>query len=239
MSPLVRIWQVGRVNYVKALQYQKILGQPHDGHQFENTLLILEHNPTYTVGIRSKDYSHEEEVHLKSLGADFHRTDRGGLITFHGPGQLVVYPILHLRQFHEKQGTIGLRRYVEKLQAVVAKTCQSMGLQGCKTIKEFPGLWVGPKGEERKVCAVGVRAGRNIVSHGIALNCNVDLSWFEHIVPCGLEGKGVTSLTKELDRYVPVGDVIPAFIIAFSEEFLCQFCEFPVSLINKLSKEES
>ncbi|XP_046391742.1 putative lipoyltransferase 2, mitochondrial isoform X2 [Ischnura elegans] len=146
--------------------------------------------------------------------------------------------LFHLLQFLlDRKRAIGLRRYVEKLQAVVAKTCHIIGLQGCKVISEFPGLWVGPKGKERKVCAVGVRAGRSIVSHGIALNCNVDLSWFEHIVPCGLEGKGVTSLTQELDRYVPIGDVVPAFLMAFSEEYKCQLCEFPVNLINKLSKE--
>ncbi|XP_046391743.1 putative lipoyltransferase 2, mitochondrial isoform X3 [Ischnura elegans] len=145
MPPIIRVWQIGRKSYLTALRIQRILSQPRDVNYFENSLLILEHHPTYTIGIRSKGYSLQEEIRLKALGAEFHRTDRGGLITFHGPGQLVAYPILHLRQFSDEKGAIGLRRYVEKLQAVVAKTCHIIGLQGCKVISEFPGLWVGPK----------------------------------------------------------------------------------------------
>lgn len=182
-----------------------------------NLLLLLEHKPVYTTGIRSKEYTLDEEARLKTLGADFERTNRGGLITFHGPGQLVAYPILNLNNFipqvHRRKAALGMRWYVNTLEQVVIKTISAYGLEGSRS--PHTGVWVG----ENKICAMGVHSSQLITSHGLALNANTDMAWFTNIVPCGIQDKGVTSLTKELGHEVTVGDVAPHLIRCFAEEF--------------------
>jgi len=182
-----------------------------------NLLLLLEHKPVYTTGIRSKEYSLEEETRLKDLGADFVRTNRGGLITFHGPGQLVAYPILNLNNFipqvHRRKAALGMRWYVNTLEQVVIRTISAYGLEGSRS--PHTGVWVG----DNKICAMGVHSSQLITSHGLALNANTDMSWFRNIVPCGIQDKGVTSLTRELGREITVGDVTPHLIESFSQEF--------------------
>lgn len=175
-------------------------------------ILTCEHRPVYTVGIRTNDYADEKiSDDLKRLNADFEYTDRGGLITFHGPGQLVCYPVFNLKNYN-----ITLRCYINKLEEVVIDTCKHFGVIANRT--NDIGIWIG----NDKIAAIGVHCSRHVTSHGLALNCNTDLSWFQHIVPCGLYGRGVTSLSKLLHHDVTIKDVLPVLLDNFENVFQCR-----------------
>lgn len=218
MSKIVHILRAGKLDYNKSLILQKSISDQiktiKDDSEFKNTLIITEHNPVYTIGIRTKNYTIQDEDKLKELGAEFHKTNRGGLITFHGPGQLVVYPIIHLKHF-----TPSIRWYVCHLEKTIIDLCKKYGIKA-ETTKDT-GVWV----DDRKICAIGIHASRYITSHGLALNCETDLKWFDNIVPCGIEGKSVTSLSKELQRNVTIDEVLPKFLESFSDVFQCELCE--------------
>ncbi|EJW84871.1 lipoyl(octanoyl) transferase [Wuchereria bancrofti] len=221
------IW-LGRVTYADGLRQQhcyvnKLLALRKLGSDSmkKSYLLLLEHTPVYTVGIRHLQYNKDEENRLKKLGADFFRTKRGGLITFHGPGQLVVYPIVDLHSLHVKgpdqnSTVVGVRRYVYLVEEAIIKTVRDFGLLGADRSSNT-GVWLA--NGMRKIAAIGINVRDGIVSHGLALNCNTDLNWFHQIVPCGLVGKEVTSLTQELGRNVSVNDVFPIFCEKFAEVF--------------------
>ncbi|XP_011211497.2 putative lipoyltransferase 2, mitochondrial [Bactrocera dorsalis] len=215
--PLVTIVNAGHHGYESGLKLQKQLSnqKAEDWVNFRNYLILQQHDPVYTIGIRTKNYSDADEQRLRKLGAEFFRTNRGGLITFHGPGQLVAYPILHLHQFHPK-----MRWYVATLEKTVIETCRKMGIPQATTTSDT-GIWVG----NNKICAIGVHGSRYVTTHGIGLNCCTDLRWFEHIVPCGIEGKGVTSLSNELQRNVCVEEAAKVFVRCFAEHFKCQIQE--------------
>ncbi|VIO98248.1 Uncharacterized protein BM_BM10007 [Brugia malayi] len=235
------IW-LGRITYADGLRHQhcyvdKLLALRKLGSDSmkKSYLLLLEHTPVYTVGIRHFQYNKDEENRLKKLGADFFRTKRGGLITFHGPGQLVVYPIVDLHSLHVKgpdqnSTVVGVRRYVYLVEEAIIKTVRDFGLRGADRSPNT-GVWLA--NGMRKIAAIGINVRDGIVSHGLALNCNTDLNWFHQIVPCGLVGKEVTSLTQELGRNVSVNDVFPIFCEKFAEVFhfnvkICsseKFCE--------------
>ncbi|XP_070137605.1 putative lipoyltransferase 2, mitochondrial [Drosophila bipectinata] len=217
--PLVTVVRAGLHNYAAGLKLQNRLAKTNqsldDYAKFRNYLVLQEHDPVYTIGIRTKGYTEADEERLRKLGADFHRTDRGGLITFHGPGQIVAYPILHLRQFN-----LTMRNYVGTLERMVIETCQRLGIPNAKTTMDT-GIWVG----DYKICAIGVHGSRYVTTHGIGLNCCTDLKWFEHIVPCGIEGKGVTSLSKELARHVSTEEASRTLLKSFSQIFDCRLEE--------------
>ncbi|XP_056417053.1 putative lipoyltransferase 2, mitochondrial [Hyla sarda] len=208
--PVLRVLRLGRLPFPEALAVQQRCVRSLQEAPGRDSLLLVEHRAVYTVGIRRGPYPGEEEARLRALGADFQRTDRGGLITFHGPGQLVCYPVLDLRRLRR-----SLRDYVCGLEGSVIGLCRGMGLEAGRAPET--GVWV----RDRKICAIGVHCSRHITYHGLALNCNTDLSWFSHIVPCGIVGKGVTSLSAELGREVTVDEVVPPFLEAFQEEFNC------------------
>ncbi|XP_060527140.1 putative lipoyltransferase 2, mitochondrial [Cylas formicarius] len=210
LEKIVKIWNLGKVDYAKALKIQNVVASCHGNTTSDNVLLCLEHLPVYTVGIRNLQYSHREEVWLKEKGADFYRTNRGGLITFHGPGQLVVYPILNLKCF-----TPSMRWYVCQIERTVINLCKKFNLEA--ETSPHTGVWI----KDNKVCAIGVHGSRFVTTHGLAINCATDLSWFDHIVPCGIEGKGVTSLSKELNREVSTSEVLPLFLDSFCDIFQC------------------
>ncbi|XP_065137918.1 octanoyl-[acyl-carrier-protein]:protein N-octanoyltransferase LIPT2, mitochondrial [Paramisgurnus dabryanus] len=220
----VRVVYLGRISYHNALKIQQHHIQQHldSSNNNPNTLLLCEHEPVYTIGIRQKPYPPEEEQRLKNLGADFFRTNRGGLITFHGPGQLVCYPILNLGCFKK-----SVRWYVCELERTVINTCSKFGIKA--STSPDTGVWVG----NNKICAIGIHCGRYITSHGLALNCNTDMSWFDNIVPCGLVGKGVTSLSRELGRDVPTEEAIPKLLEAFNEQFNCRLMDNSSSGLRK------
>ncbi|XP_062872991.1 octanoyl-[acyl-carrier-protein]:protein N-octanoyltransferase LIPT2, mitochondrial [Trichomycterus rosablanca] len=212
VKPSVNVVNLGRVAYRSALQIQQHYIKQHfdSSIQTPNTVLLCEHKPVYTIGIRQAPYPAEEEQRLKDLGADFVRTNRGGLITFHGPGQLVCYPIINLGCFKK-----SVRWYVCGLEHLVIQMCAKFGIKA--STSPDTGVWVG----NNKICAIGIHCGRYITSHGLGLNCNTDMSWFNHIVPCGIVGKGVTSLSRELGRDVTVQEVVPVLLQAFREQFNC------------------
>lgn len=217
-----QVIKLGRLSYAEGLRKQEhftnIAKSAKSCDSPKNFLLALEHNPVYTVGIRSKFYSAEEEKRLVSLGADFHRTSRGGLITFHGPGQLVLYPIFDLRRI--SQHSHGARTYVNALEEVIIRCATDVFKVPNVGRTENTGVWVGA---DRKLAALGVAVSHGISYHGLALNCNTDLSWFDHIVGCGIEGVETTSLSRECRRDISPDEVLPHMLNTFSNVFNCSF----------------
>jgi lipoyl(octanoyl) transferase 2 len=167
--------------------------------------LLVEHPSTFTLGRRFKES--KDQLKLKEIGADFQFSQRGGQITYHGPGQLVGYPILHLKEYQ-----LGARCYVNRMEQVVIDLLKKYAIHGTRT--ENTGIWVN----NEKICAIGIHIQRHITSHGFGLNCNTDLQWFNHIVPCGLPF-GVTSISKELNQNVTIDEVTPLLIDSFSAVF--------------------
>ncbi len=170
----------------------------------QHHLLFVEHPPVFTLG-KSGDMNNVlmSEAHLARLGIDFFRINRGGDITFHGPEQLVGYPIFDLEKFHTDIG-----KYLRNTEEAIILTLADYGLKGQRSAGET-GVWIDPeiKGCERKICAIGVRTSRWVTMHGFALNVNTDLDYFNMIVPCGIQGKQVTSLKKELGQDVDMNEV--------------------------------
>jgi lipoyl(octanoyl) transferase len=168
-----------------------------------DALLLLEHPHVYTLGRRGKhsDVLLSPEA-LAKLGVPLVETDRGGEVTYHGPGQLVAYPVLDLR---ESGGPVA---YVRSLEAALVAALGSLGVPAC-TLPGLTGVWVrgGAGRADRKIGAIGVRITRGVSSHGFALNVNTDLSYFQHIVACGIEGLEVTSVARELGGKVDLGRV--------------------------------
>ena len=169
-----------------------------------HSLLFVEHPAVYTLGksgkIENVLISESERI---AKGIDFYYTNRGGDITFHGPQQIVGYPILDLEKFYTDIG-----RYLRNLEEVIIVTMAEYGLKGTRSAGET-GVWLDPgiAGKERKICAIGVRCSRWITMHGFAFNVNTDLSYFDYIIPCGIQNKQVTSLQKELGRLLPLQEV--------------------------------
>jgi lipoyl(octanoyl) transferase len=182
-------------------------GKQHPGELLPSTrnyLLFVEHPPVYTLGKSGR----EEHVLIgqeerEARGIAFYHINRGGDITFHGPGQLVGYPIIDLEKFFTDIG-----RYLRSLEEVIILTLADYGLKGERSPGET-GVWLDPglAGSERKICAMGIRCSRWVTMHGFAFNINNDLSYFDHIIPCGIRGKGVTSVQKELGKPVSMGEI--------------------------------
>ena len=178
----------------------------------ENFLLFCQHPHVYTLG-KSGDESHLllQESFLSTIGATYFKTNRGGDITYHGPGQLVGYPILDLENFYT-----DIHLYLRMLEEAIIRTCEGYGLVAGR-IEGLTGVWINPTQEDaRKICAMGVKASRWISMHGFALNVNTDLSYFSHIVPCGIAIRGVTSLQQELGQemdFQSVSDVVKGHLV--------------------------
>ena len=166
-------------------------------------LLIVEHNPVYTLGKSGKlENMLVSEQYLCSIGAEFYRIERGGDVTYHGPGQIVGYPILDL----EKLG-IGLRQYIDSMEQAIIEVCAEWGVEAGR-IEGASGVWIEPQSPRaRKICAIGVRSSRYVTMHGFAMNVATDLRYFSHINPCGFVDKGVTSLSREVGRPVAPDEV--------------------------------
>jgi lipoyl(octanoyl) transferase len=170
----------------------------------QHYLLFVEHPPVYTLGKTGKIKNVLiNEQQRNERGIEFFNTNRGGDITFHGPAQIVGYPILDLEKFYTDIG-----RYLRELEEVIILTLQEYGIAGGRS-KGETGVWVDASniGQERKICAMGVRCSRWITMHGFALNVNTDLSYFNHIIPCGIQNKKVTSLKEELGHEIDMQEV--------------------------------
>lgn len=183
-------------------------------------LLFVEHPPVYTLG-KSGKIEHvlisDEDRQKNNIG--FFRIDRGGDITFHGPGQIVGYPILDLEKFYTDIG-----RYMRDIEEVMIRTCSDYGIEAGRSTGET-GVWIeaGNKGRERKICAIGIRCSRWITMHGFAFNVNTNLDYFNNIVPCGIFNKQVTSLQKELGRTIDIEEAKDRVRNNFSEVFDISF----------------
>jgi lipoyl(octanoyl) transferase len=185
-----------------------------------NYFLFCEHPPVYTLGKCGKmEHVLMSEDELAANNIQFYNTNRGGDITFHGPQQVVGYPILDLENFYTDIG-----KYLRNLEEVIILTIADYGITGERSIGET-GVWIEPgiKGKERKICAIGVRCSRWITMHGFALNVNTDLSYFNHIIPCGIQNKQVTSVEKELGRAVDYAEMKEKIKQNFEKVFAVNF----------------
>ncbi len=213
MEP-VRFEDLGLIEYEKAWAYQeKLLGEnlsikkepgyktsPSTRHHF----LMCEHPPVYTLGKNGKmEHLLLGQDEMKQHGIEFYHTNRGGDITFHGPGQIVGYPILDLERF-----TTDIGLYLRNIEEVIILTLAHYGITGERSEGET-GVWIEPgiPGKERKICAIGVRCSRWVTMHGFAFNVNTPLSYFNNIIPCGIRQKQVTSLERETGGAVEMEEV--------------------------------
>lgn len=216
----VKFTDLGMIDYKTAWDYQETLLQQNvlmktqarkanPGYNLmtlatQHNFLLCEHHPVYTLGKSgSMDHVLLSEVAMKEKGIQFFKTNRGGDITFHGPQQIVGYPILDLEKIYTD---IGL--YMRNLEEVIILTIAAYGIIGQRSAGET-GVWIEPgiKGRERKICAIGVRCSRWITMHGFALNVNTDLNYFNNIIPCGIQNKQVTSMEKEIGTNVNFEEV--------------------------------
>ncbi len=222
----VTICHLGRVAYAptwdlqKQVQARLITAKRQDPPVvLPHVMLLVEHPPVYTLG-KSGDASNlllPEET-LTNHGARFYYVDRGGDITFHGPGQLVGYPLLDLDRFFT-----DIHRYMRVLEEIIIGTCAEYGVPAGR-VAGRTGVWIGPdaKGPERKICALGIRCSRWVTMHGFAFNLNTDLSFFDHIIPCGIPDRDVTSLARERAHPVDEADVRARLIRHFAACFGAQ-----------------
>jgi lipoyl(octanoyl) transferase len=212
--PICEYAWLGRVEYGAAWEYQRELGRQRALGGIPDTLLLLEHDPVYTTGRRGAGSN--LLMPASALGAPLVESDRGGDITFHGPGQLIAYPIMDLRA-----AGLTVVGYVRSLEETIIRTLREYGVEGEISCGQT-GVWVG----DEKVAAIGVRVGKPagaqggwVTSHGLALNVDVDLDWFERIVPCGIADKGVTSLAKLTGEAPELEEVAEALAVAFGEVY--------------------
>ena len=204
--------RLGVVPYADGLALQKRLVEQRKAGDIPDQLLLLEHPPVITLGVRTRnDRSHvlATPEALEAQGVEMFETGRGGDVTYHGPGQLVGYPILDLRP-----DRCDVHRYVRDLEEVLIRTAAAFGVAAARS-EGLTGVWVGSE----KLAAIGVRIARWVTSHGFAFNVTTNLSHFDLIVPCGITGKGVTSLEKLLGRAVSMAEVEGAAILAFGDVF--------------------
>ena len=203
---------LGKMPYQAAWDYQEKLLQENvkrkstvGGQQYTvNHLLFVEHPPVYTLGKSGNmDNVLMSDDELQANNIEFFHTNRGGDITFHGPGQIVGYPILDLEKFYTDIG-----KYLRNIEEVIILTMAEYGIKGDRSAGET-GVWIEPgvPGKERKICAIGVRCSRWITMHGFAFNVNTDLSYFNNIIPCGIVNKQVTSMQKELGHPLDLQEV--------------------------------
>jgi lipoyl(octanoyl) transferase len=199
----IDVQRLGSVDYLEAWQLQRELADARVAGG-RDTLLLLEHPPTYTAGRRTEP--HERPVLSNVPVVD---TDRGGKITWHGPGQLVGYPIIGLAQ------PLDVVKFVRRLEDSLIAVCASLGLATGR-VEGRSGVWVPPDTGRpaRKIAAIGIRVARATTLHGFAINCDCDLSAYTSIVPCGISDAGVTSLTAELGRRITVDDVADTVTVA-------------------------
>jgi lipoyl(octanoyl) transferase len=190
--------RAGLLDYQQAWQWQRQLHEQRVAGEIGDTALLLEHPPVYTAGRRTETWERPVD------GAPVIDVDRGGKITWHGPGQLVGYPIVRLPD------PIDVVAYVRRMERMLMAVCAELGLP-TQQVAGRSGVWLAAdqRGPERKVAAIGIRVARGVTLHGFALNCEPDLSWYDRIVPCGIADAGVTSLSRELGRQVTVADALP------------------------------
>lgn len=211
----LQVRRLGRVSYADGLMLQQKLVEERRRGDIPDQLLLLEHPPVITLGVKVRDdrtHVLATPARLAELGVELHETGRGGDVTYHGPGQVVGYPILDLRP-----DRCDVHAYVRDLEEVMIRAARTFGVEAGR-VAGLTGIWVGPE----KLAAIGVRISRWITSHGFAFNVNTDLSHFNLIVPCGITDRGVTSLQKLLGRPIAMAEVEDALAAACLDVFSLQ-----------------
>jgi lipoyl(octanoyl) transferase len=188
--------KIGLMEYESALDLQRTFHQEIADSSRPNTLILLEHPPVFTAGRRTLDSE------MPTDGSRVITVDRGGKITFHGPGQIVGYPIVRLKNANDVVG------FVREIEIALIQVCKEFGINA-ERYCERSGVWVRDSRGDRKIAAIGIRVARGVTMHGFALNVDPDLSYFDRIVPCGIADAEVTSLSRELNRKVSVEEVTP------------------------------
>lgn len=208
---MIDVRRLGLVSYADGLELQRALVDDRKAGRIPDTLLLLQHPHVLTVGVKKDGRRHilAAPDQLADRGVEVFETGRGGDVTYHGPGQLVGYPIIDLNP-----GRRDVHVYVRDLEEVMIRVCADYGLAAGR-VKGMSGAWLG----DAKIGAVGVRISRWVTSHGFAFNVTTDLDFFNLIVPCGIADKAVTSLAAELGRPVPMAEVEDAFVRHFSAVF--------------------
>jgi lipoyl(octanoyl) transferase len=213
-KPTVKFQDLGLIDYKEAWDYQERMFRAtvdqkisirngETSEPTENYMLFCEHPHVYTLG-KSGDKNHLllTDESLKEKNATYYKINRGGDITYHGPGQLVVYPIFDLDHFFS-----DIHKYLRYLEESVIRTLLEYGIESGR-VQGLTGVWIdGNKSTARKICAIGVKSSRWVTMHGIGFNINSDLSYFSHIIPCGIQDKAVTSMERELGRKLDMKDV--------------------------------
>lgn len=205
----LEVRRLGRLEYDAALAQQRALVEERRAGAVGDLLLLVEHPPVITLGARNRvSASHIVATpdELAEAGVSVHEAGRGGDVTYHGPGQLVGYPIIDLRP-----DRCDVHAYVRDLEESLIRALGQLGISGVR-VPGLSGVWVGPAGREEKVAAIGVRISRWITSHGFALNVSTDLDHFKLIVPCGIADRGVTSIERLLGQPIPMREVEVAVI---------------------------
>ncbi len=199
-DPYFEVVGLGAVDYLAAWDLQREVHAEVVAGTRPPTVLLLEHPPVYTAGKRTDDHERPADPG----GAQVIDVDRGGKITFHGPGQLVGYPIVRLPDH------VKVVDYVRRVEEALIHACADLGVVTAR-VPGRSGVWLraDEHGPERKVAALGIRVSRGVTMHGFSLNCDVDLGWYDRFVPCGIADAGVTTLTQEVRRPVTVTDMIP------------------------------
>lgn len=183
------------VEYQETWELQREMHKAIVANSLPDSVLLLEHQSVYTAGRRTEAFERPTD------GTPVVDVDRGGKITWHGPGQLIGYPIVHL------PSPMDVVSHVRRLEDVLIGVCSDFELETAR-IKGRSGVWVLDSIQDRKIAAIGIRVAQGVTMHGFALNCNNDLSWFDRIVPCGISDAGVTTMSKELGRDISVDDVV-------------------------------
>ena|SRR2546425_510604 len=205
-----RFVDLGLTDYRSAWDLQRNLFDLRLSGRIPDVVLLNEHNHVYTLG-RNADPDHllADDEELKKRGVEVCRIDRGGDVTYHGPGQLVVYPIISL-----SPDRCDVHRYLRDLEEVVIRTLAGYQIAAGRD-RDFTGVWAG----SQKICAIGVRVSHWVTMHGFALNVNTDLSYFDRIIPCGIFHRGVTSLQRLTGREIPLGEVAEIVVKNFADVF--------------------
>jgi lipoyl(octanoyl) transferase len=231
---IVELRNLGLIDYKEAWDYQENLFEQivafkqkkRDGQSdiiTPNFLLFCEHPHVYTIGKSGKESNLLiNENMLRSRGASLYKINRGGDITYHGPGQLVAYPILDLDNFG-----LSIKSYIDQLEEVIIRVLKRYGIRATRS-EGATGVWLDAENlaKARKICAIGVRTSHWVSMHGFAFNISTDLSYFEHIIPCGIQGKSVTSLQKELGRNVEMNEVRDNVLQEFETVFHMKVTNF-------------
>ena len=200
---LTQVQDLNRKNYQDTLKIQESLREKVLINQSDEYIILVEHEHVYTLG------KNANSSNILNKACDIIQTDRGGDVTYHGPGQLVAYPIINL-----KKRKIGVKSYVKMIEQLISNTLMYYGLETNVPIKET-GIWV----EDKKIASIGIHVSRGVTIHGLAININTDLSYFDNIISCGIEGVKMTTIDKELGKKIAMNDIKKQLISNFNKIF--------------------